>query len=59
MKKLFSGDLDKSALCGGVLGKKKKKKRRHRTIFTSYQLEELEKAFKVIANQTINGEISC
>lgn len=41
-----AGELDKSALCGGVLGKKKKKKRRHRTIFTSYQLEELEKAFK-------------
>ena len=42
--------MEKSALCGSVgsvLGKKKKKKRRHRTIFTSYQLEELEKAFKV------------
>lgn len=31
----------------GFGGKKKKKKRRHsRTIFTSYQLDELEKAFK-------------
>ncbi|KAK3608585.1 hypothetical protein CHS0354_042576 [Potamilus streckersoni] len=27
-------------------GKKKKKKRRHRTIFSSFQLEELEKSFK-------------
>jgi len=43
-----SGELDKNGLCGSGLGggKKKKKKRRHRTIFTSYQLEELEKAFK-------------
>ena len=50
-KCIISGELDKSAaLCGGVLGKKKKKKRRHRTIFTSYQLEELEKAFKVKAH---------
>ncbi|OQR71296.1 visual system homeobox-like [Tropilaelaps mercedesae] len=31
---------------GGGSSKKQKKKRRHRTIFTSYQLEELEKAFK-------------
>ncbi|XP_025105597.1 homeobox protein aristaless-like 4 isoform X2 [Pomacea canaliculata] len=31
---------------GANHSKKKKKKRRHRTIFTSYQLEELEKAFK-------------
>jgi len=44
-----SGELEKNGLCGSVMGvggKKKKKKRRHRTIFTSYQLEELEKAFK-------------
>ena len=38
-----------SSLVGGGGGggsKKRKKKRRHRTIFTSYQLDELEKAFK-------------
>ena len=51
------GDLDKSTLCGGVLGKKKKKKRRHRTIFTSYQLEELEKAFKVCFTESRIKEI--
>lgn len=33
-----------AAAAGG--SKKRKKKRRHRTIFTSYQLDELEKAFK-------------
>ncbi|CAI9724984.1 visual system homeobox 2-like [Octopus vulgaris] len=38
--------LDSLESPGGGGGKKKKKKRRHRTIFTSYQLEELEKAFK-------------
>ncbi|XP_037078497.1 visual system homeobox 2-like [Pollicipes pollicipes] len=38
--------LDKGYQQGGALNKKKKKKRRHRTIFTSYQVEELEKAFK-------------
>lgn len=33
----------------GFGGKKKKKKRRHsRTIFTSYQLDELEKGFYLI-----------
>ncbi|XP_043227095.1 visual system homeobox 2-like [Amphibalanus amphitrite] len=38
--------LDKVFDQGGPLNKKKKKKRRHRTIFTSFQVEELEKAFK-------------
>ncbi|XP_060947876.1 visual system homeobox 2-like [Limanda limanda] len=40
---LSSGDqkFSKSSTCQS----KKRKKRRHRTIFTSYQLEELEKAF--------------
>ncbi|XP_072383479.1 uncharacterized protein [Diabrotica undecimpunctata] len=47
----LSGQLDNSkdfSSADGLGGynKKKKKKRRHRTIFTSYQLEELEKAFK-------------
>ena len=54
MFSVFSGfiqnDLDKdveTSSIGGILGsKKKKKKRRHRTIFTSFQLEELERAFK-------------
>ncbi|KAG4071282.1 hypothetical protein HA402_003986 [Bradysia odoriphaga] len=46
------GDIDSSKEftvdgINGFGGKKKKKKRRHsRTIFTSYQLDELEKAFK-------------
>ncbi|VEN51753.1 unnamed protein product, partial [Callosobruchus maculatus] len=48
----LSGQLDNSKDFSvsdglGSFNKKKKKKRRHsRTIFTSYQLEELEKAFK-------------
>ncbi|XP_050303735.1 visual system homeobox 2-like [Anthonomus grandis grandis] len=47
----LSGQLDNSkdfSVQDGIgnFSKKKKKKRRHRTIFTSYQLEELEKAFK-------------
>ncbi|XP_070571105.1 visual system homeobox 2-like isoform X2 [Ptychodera flava] len=49
------GDDDNSSqngfMCGSLMTNcrskehKKKKKRRHRTIFTSYQIEELEKAF--------------
>ncbi|KAK6182842.1 hypothetical protein SNE40_010432 [Patella caerulea] len=42
--RLGSNDLSHDS--GELNSKKKKKKRRHRTIFTSYQLEELEKAFK-------------
>ncbi|KAK0056006.1 visual system homeobox 2 [Biomphalaria pfeifferi] len=37
---------DKPQDASTLSGKKSKKRRRHRTIFTSYQLEELEKAFK-------------
>ncbi|GBM48978.1 Visual system homeobox 2 [Araneus ventricosus] len=45
---LIGADFTKNGLGEDVnsMNKKKKKKRRHRTIFTSYQLEELEKAFK-------------
>lgn len=32
---------------GGGGGKTKRKKRRHRTIFTQFQIDELEKAFQV------------
>ncbi|XP_060575679.1 visual system homeobox 2-like isoform X1 [Ruditapes philippinarum] len=43
----FSSDKSSDSIeTGSINGKKKKKKRRHRTIFTSFQLEELEKAFK-------------
>ena len=40
-------DTDGGSVVGGIMGsKKKKKKRRHRTIFTSFQLDELERSFK-------------
>ena len=40
-------DTDGGSVHGGIMGsKKKKKKRRHRTIFTSFQLDELERSFK-------------
>ena len=42
-----AGNVGGAAGALGLLNsKKKKKKRRHRTIFTSFQLDELEKAFK-------------
>ena len=42
-----AGGVGGAGALGGLLNsKKKKKKRRHRTIFTSFQLDELEKAFK-------------
>ncbi|GFV24520.1 visual system homeobox 1 [Trichonephila clavipes] len=46
--RVLGADFTKNGLGEDVnsMNKKKKKKRRHRTIFTSYQLEELEKAFK-------------
>ncbi|XP_035219442.1 visual system homeobox 2-like [Stegodyphus dumicola] len=45
---LLGADFSKNGFGDDInsMNKKKKKKRRHRTIFTSYQLEELEKAFK-------------
>ncbi|KAL5008073.1 hypothetical protein ScPMuIL_013654 [Solemya velum] len=42
----YSDKSGMDSLDASNMNKKKKKKRRHRTIFTSYQLEELEKAFK-------------
>uniref|UniRef100_A0A914VMZ9 Ceh-10 homeodomain-containing homolog n=1 Tax=Plectus sambesii TaxID=2011161 RepID=A0A914VMZ9_9BILA len=39
-----SGELTTTPVAAG--GKAKRKKRRHRTIFTQYQVEELEKAFQ-------------